>query len=1134
MNLNVKVHPHRASRSVARLTRRITLAVGAVIILNFSLSMPLVAAQADLRLQIGHWEEITSVAFSPDGQFALTGSRDRTAHLWDVATGREVRSFGEDSKDTYDKGINPVAFSPDGRSILTGDAGSTARLWDVLSGREIRRFKGHYRAVTSVAFSSDGRSALTVSNDYTARLWEVSSGRVIREIHSEAMLIHCAALSKDGRLILTGGGGGDNSAQLWDVASGREIRRFRGHAFGITASAFSPDGSTAVTASPDNTARLWDVRSAREIRRFNAPVSSVAFSPDGHLLATAGHDLTARLWDVASGREVRRLEHHLAPVSPVAFSPDGRLVITGGLHAVTLPGTADRIARLWDVASGREIRAFEGLSSVPNSVTLSPGGHSVLIGGDDSNAHLWDLSSGREIRVFEGHSAPIFTAKFSPDGSIVATGSGDRTARLWDVASGREIRAFRGHQDRINSLDFSPSGQTLATASDDRTVRVWDVPSGREMQQFPDLQQAKAVAFSSNGCCVLSGYSNGWGAVLWNAGNPHREIWSVGHYRDVNAVVFSPDGRSVLTGAGDWPKLSDALTGRQIRELGKPAGRIFGRDLLAGTPPVTALAFSSDGRSAITGHDNGTARLWDVATGREIRRIACASDLVKSVAVSRDDGYLFLGCSDGATRLFDRHSGALVATLVSFQDKGWAVVAPDGRFDTNDLDEEAPLHWRVDDEPLKSLPLEIFMRQYYTPRLLPRLLAHDPLPDLPDIAKLNRVQPEIHVVKVEAGPKNADALRVVLSVKSRREGTNSSGAKDLRLFRDGQLVRFREGDLSDGEYVFDGIPIAHKGPGQQVVFTAYAFNTDLVKSETARAEPYKLPANWPKRQGRAFLVNIGVNRTAAGGCDLHYAVTDAIMMQNMLEPRLKVAGYDVEKHLITADDEQPNGAAKTNLQALFADIARKASPDDAFILSYSGHGYTNSGGLFYMFPSDLQGSCEHIDSTLTSSAISSDELTNWIRSIDTGETVMILDACYSAASIESRDFKPGPMGSRGLGQLAYDKRIRVLAASQATQPAGEAGRLGMGYLSYALLKNGLDKVEADWQPKDGSIWLREWLAYAVEEVPKLYEDSRRDASSGKHDSRGVQFRQDATPLQVPALFDVRTEEDHGLVLEGYR
>ena len=122
------------------------------------------------------------------------------------------------------------------------------------------------------------------------------------------------------------------------------------------------------------------------------------------------------------------------------------------------------------------------------------------------------------------------------------------------------------------------------------------------------------------------------------------------------------------------------------------------------------------------------------------------------------------------------------------------------------------------------------------------------------------------------------------------------------------------------------------------------------------------------------------------------------------------------------------------------------------------------------------------------------------------------------------------MGNHGLGQLAYDKLIRVLAASQATQPAGEAGALGMGYLSYALVKNGLSAGQADWRPKDGAIWLREWLAFGVEQTPKLYGVVR----AGDQGNRGViaTFRgKNTVSLQTPALFDFRAEGDAGLRLK---
>ena len=123
------------------------------------------------------------------------------------------------------------------------------------------------------------------------------------------------------------------------------------------------------------------------------------------------------------------------------------------------------------------------------------------------------------------------------------------------------------------------------------------------------------------------------------------------------------------------------------------------------------------------------------------------------------------------------------------------------------------------------------------------------------------------------------------------------------------------------------------------------------------------------------------------------------------------------------------------------------------------------------------------------------------------------------------------MGSSGLGQLAYDKRIRVLAASQATQPAGEAERLAMGYLSYALTMKGLERNEADWQPKDGVIWLREWLAYGVDQVPRLYE-TVRDGKYVNRSARGIKVEEnDAVSLQTPTLFDFRKDEDHGLILQ---
>jgi WD40 repeat protein len=152
----------------------------------------------------------------------------------------------------------------------------------------------------------------------------------------------------------------------------------------------------------------------------------------------------------------------------------------------------------------------------------------------------------------------------------------------------------------------------------------------------------------------------------------------------------------------------------------------------------------------------------EVATGREVRRFEGDSNTVESVTFSPNGHWALTGGNDGATRYFDVATGQLVATAVSFRARGWAVVDPEGRFDTSDLDGGAPLHWIASDDPLRPLPLEIFMRDYYTPRLLARILNGEKLPPIRPIAEIkNRVQPDVAVVSVKASkahPERADVI----------------------------------------------------------------------------------------------------------------------------------------------------------------------------------------------------------------------------------------------------------------------------------------------------------------------------------------------------------------------------------------
>ena len=1105
------IHELRSSLSLLALRRCLGLWLGVCAFFTLVAAWPLPAqeslhaAEAKLYVQMGHSGAIYSVAFAPNGRWVLTGGWDGTARVWDIATGREIRRLEGDHLI-----VSFVAFSPDGRTVLSG-TGNTARQWDVGTGRELQPFEVHSGDVKSVAFFADGPRLLTVSDDgQTPRLWEMETKKELQRFKGHSGRIYSLVLSPDGRKLLTGGH--DKTARIWEVSTGKELRRFVGHSDEVTSVAFSPDGRLALTGSSDKTARVWDVATGKEIWRLEGHsngISSVAFSPDGRRALTGSDDKTARVWDVVTGKEVRCLEGHSDLVLSVAFSPDGRWALTAGW---------DHTARVWDLETGKEIRRLEGHSQGRvNSVASSPDGHWVMTGSEDKTARVWDLTTGKEIRRLEGHSDAVRSVAFSPDGRWALTGSEDKTALLWETASGQQIRSFTGHTDKVTSVAFS-DGDLAVTGSDDQTARLWEVTTGKNMGSLEGHSRPiSSVAATSDGRWALTGSFDG-SAGLWDLTTGQNRSLS-GHSLPVTSVALSLDGLLALTGSwDDTARVWEVATGKELQRLNGHSDFVM------------SVAFSPNGRWALTGSVDDTARVWEVATGKELQRLKGHSDIVHAVAFSPDGRWALTGSEDGTTRLWDAASGNWLATLVSFREGGWAVVDPEGRFDTNDLDGGAPLHWIVDDDPMHPLPLEIFMRDYYTPRLLARILGGEKLPPLPNIAQLNRVQPLVETPVIESRPTDPDRVRVRVKVAQRTEAGRSSGAQDLRIFRDGQLVKLQEGPLKDGEYVFDGIRLPS---AESVEFTAYAFNSDRVKSETAHAT-FKRPGVRATPEPKTFVINIGVNRSRAEGCNLKYAVSDATNLGNALQNSFPSIQRQL---LVSADDAHLDGASKGSIRAALAAIARQATPDDIFVLSYSGHGYTDEQGVFYLFPSDLKGSCANVDAQLKTSAISSEELTEWVRPIDAGEMVMILDACYSAASVESGEFKPGPMGNHGLGQLAYDKRIRILAASQSTQAASETPWLGMGLLSFGLTKDGLEGGEADWQPKDGKIWLREWLAYGVERVPKLYEALRQGKTEEfRNADRGFPLTGRSKDymnrsLQTPALFDFRRDDQQGIRLK---
>ena len=304
-----------------------------------------------------------------------------------------------------------------------------------------------------------------------------------------ARRINGVAISPDNKRAISVGW--DSVARYWSLENGQLIRELKGHQSPVMGVAISPDGKRALTGSSDHTLRLWDLESGREVRTFQGHTNTVwdvAFSPDGKRTLSGCSDGLSRLWDVESGQKLLELDTQKGGMAwTVAFTPDGKRAVTGGGTALVRRDMPEASLKLWDLATGREVRRYEGHAKDVRRVAVSPDGKQLLSGGFDGTMRLWDLETGREVRRFEGPGHFVESVAFTPDGKQAVSSYGPRAAeaiydddpqcslRLWDVATGKEFRQFKGHAGPVLSFALSRDGRLLMSGSADGTMRLWQL-----------------------------------------------------------------------------------------------------------------------------------------------------------------------------------------------------------------------------------------------------------------------------------------------------------------------------------------------------------------------------------------------------------------------------------------------------------------------------------------------------------------------------------------------------------------------------------------------------------------------------------------------------------------------------------
>jgi len=649
------------------------------------------------------------------------------------------------------------------------------------------------------------------------------------------------------------------------------------------------------------------------------------------------------------------------------------------------------------------------------------------------------------------HAAKLNVVAISPDNSLIATGAGSYEeppeARVWDAATGRVLHRLEGHTKDVQTVVFSPDGQQLVTGST-RSVEIgtnpndipnfrhfgevflWDMNTGRRLHRFPEQEvTGYQAAFSPDGR-LLALIGKNEEVTLYDVSTRRRlKAFSGKEANAREGIAFSPDGKLLV--AIPWAMQTDPY----VRIYDVNAGRMM-REIRGGHRlKVNAAEFSPDGRMLMTVSLDGSAILWDVATGKELARL-----------MSADRG------------------------------KEWIALTPEGYFDGSPGARKA-ITFRAGGG-LNVVPVDRFFQDFYRPGLLAEMLRGDrPLPKAGFAAKF---APLVRITAPSADA-SVESSQATLEVEVTDRG---GGVKGPWLMHNGARV------LAPGQPVAKGKTVQR------------SFNVALVEGENRfevfaasedgswESEPAAITLKYEQTldKSKLYLLAVGVNKYAEEAMSLRFAAPDAQAMANLFAERGGQLYGEGNVHVTKLVDVQ---ATTKGIKKALEDIAVKAKPQDTLAVFLAGHGSV-VGQRYYFIPHEYRTKSDKLEDDIREQGLAGDVLGDWLAAAPALKRVVIYDTCQSGGAISIERTARNPFAFRGaLERLSRAQGVFTIAATAATDDAQEVPELGHGVLTYALLA-GLGAVDAGplkrqaVEPKSGQVVeVRDWFSFAQDKVPVL-------------------------------------------------
>jgi WD40 repeat protein/uncharacterized caspase-like protein len=1106
-----------------------------------------------LFVQGGHSDWIMALAFSLDESLLATTGNDGRLCLWDVKRGIQIDEYL-----LLDKG-HSVAFSPDGKLVAVA-AEKQIAAWDIASRKKVWELTGIASAYT-VAFSQSSGDLFAAYSDNKSYRYQIGVFRKgdfqKKSSFGPEQQISLMATSADGSKIVISGSG--MPIQLWDTGTSSLLSTLETPVSGrVSALAISGDGNSIVAALETASfggeihihhgaeAFVFVPQAKNSLTGKIRPVmvQGMAFDRDGkQLLVSAAQNV----WtvDPATGKELGLLDTVYS--GPLAVAGKSHRLAIGAAEKVVLMGPAEpqpasflgghaspagtlysqpgrlllaskQIVHVWSPRDNREFSFFHSCPFSTISVSESSDQKYFLTFCMDGGINLWDASRGFSRKGLESFlrwtpgQKHLGFASFLPGTDQIVVSEMEKildgnnanpcTLHVVDAASLQDLRSFKVHDGPCHSIGYSENGKLAYTEQFLQEYKFWDTASWNLLLTLPNIVKP---AVTTNGDLIAARI----GAItvapefyVWDV-KTGQKVFSFGKF---DMTMSQDQVKHLYAGAWAWMPLTSNLAAGymdgSVRLFDARSGKEV-ETIAAVGHEVVSLAFSHDGTKLMIALNDQTAQVWGLQSKTRLYDISTNGSELK---FSSDDKWILASGGHGVAQILSATDGKPRLSLLPIE-KGvhqdWLAISPNGLFDGTPEGWNR-VSWRFSSAIGDLLPAEVFFNDFFYPGLVDDILMDRPLP-AKTVAAIDRHIPVVQVASNLAG-KTTEDREIELTLDVAQDGR--SGVRDVRLFRNGLQVYSWRSDIpldARGRARLKARATIVEGKNE---FTAYAFSRANVKS--LNSAPIMVTGAKSLHQfGRVYVLSIGIDHYAEPGLNLRFAVADADAFSEGIVAANGGGGV-VQVQLRDQDATKANvldalgrlaGQAPRGSLAVLGSL-KKAQPEDSIYIYYAGHGNT-FGGVFNLLPHEFRwasGKNGRNRAPDPATMISDQEIADAIAGIDSATMIMVLDACDSGQALQGEDRRVGPVNARGLAQLAYNKGMSLLAAAQGFQAAKEFSSLGHGLLTYVLVEKGLKERAADIN-QDGSISVREWLQYASETVPQVQQQQE---SGGADKGRGAQ------------------------------